>query len=97
MSQASSYPTCRLGLVVSRYNGVLDRGFSSCAAPAFCCGPGISNVFRYNMLPMDHREVIESKGATEIVSWFVQSRKAEVQELNSFWRLENIKGCKTLS
>ena len=68
-----SYLTHRLGLAVSRYKGVLDRGFGSCTVPAFCCGPGILNVCRYNTLPMEHREVVELKGTTEIVSGCVQS------------------------
>ena len=42
-SQALSYPTHRSGLTVSGYKGVLDRGFSSCAVPAFFHGPGILN------------------------------------------------------
>ena len=46
-------------------------------------------------LPMVHREVTESKGTVEIVSGFTQSQKTEVQELNSFQRLENIERCKT--
>ena len=27
--------------------GGMDSGFSSCAAPAFCCGPGILKIGRY--------------------------------------------------
>ena len=56
-SQALGYPTCRSGLVVLDTKGFLDRGFSSCAAPAFCCGPGISSCMQVYALPKDHREV----------------------------------------
>ena len=31
--------------------GGMDNGFSSCAAPAFCCGPGISNICRCMHFP----------------------------------------------
>ena len=27
--------------------GGMDSGFSLCAAPAFCCGPGISKIGKY--------------------------------------------------
>ena len=52
-SQALSYPTCRLGLVVLDMRGFLDRGFSSCAVPAFCHGPGISSCMQVYVLPKD--------------------------------------------
>ena len=55
-------------LTVSGYKGILDRGFSLCAVLAFYHSPGILNVCRYNTLPIDRREVIESKGTVEIVS-----------------------------
>ena len=74
-SQAPSYITHRLGLVVSGYKGDLDKGFSSCAAPAFRHSPGISSCMQVYSLPMDHREVAESKGAAEIVSGLVQSQQ----------------------
>ena len=63
-----SYPTHRSGLMASGYEGVLDRGFSLCTVLAFCCSPSISNVCKYNMLPMDQGEVVELKGTMEIVS-----------------------------
>ena len=59
------YPTCRLGLTVPDARGVLDRGFSSCAAPAFCCGPGILNCMQVYVLPMDHREVTDTHAVPE--------------------------------
>ena len=31
--------------------GGMDNGFSSCAAPAFCHGPGISDICRYLLVP----------------------------------------------
>ena len=31
--------------------GGMDNGFSSCTAPAFCRGPGISNICRYLRIP----------------------------------------------
>ena len=31
--------------------GGMDNGFSSCAAPAFCHGPGISDICRYMRVP----------------------------------------------
>ena len=71
------YPTCRSGLAGSGYKGVLDRGFSSCAVPAFCHGPGISSCMQVYVLLMVHREVAELKGTAEIVSRLVQSQKAE--------------------
>ena len=46
-------------------------------------------------LPMECREVAESKGTVEIVSRLTQSQRAEGQESNSFRRLENIKRSKT--
>ena len=57
-----------------------------------------SRYFKYMqvyVLPMECREVAESKGTTEIVSGFTWSWKAEVWESNSFWRLENIETCET--
>ena len=44
------------------------------------------------MLPMDCKEVTESKGTAEVASGLVQSRKAEDQELNSFQSLEISRG-----
>ena len=60
-SQALSYPTCRLGLVVLDMRGFLDRGFSSCAVPAFCHGPGISRDRRVYARPMSRWEAARSK------------------------------------
>ena len=68
MSQALSYLIHRLGLAVSAYERVLDRGFSSCAVPAFCCSPGNSNCMQVYALLTDRREVAESKGTMEVVS-----------------------------
>ena len=31
--------------------GGMDSGFSSCAVPAFCCGPGILNTGGYMRIP----------------------------------------------
>ena len=31
--------------------GGMDNGFNSCAAPAFCCSPGISNIGRCMHFP----------------------------------------------
>ena len=76
-SEPQCYLTHTLGLVVSGYEGVPDRGFSLCAVPAFCCGPGISNCMQVYALPTDHREVTESKGTMEIVSGLAQSQKVE--------------------
>ena len=48
------YPMQRLGLVGFNFPdamGGMDNGFSLCAALAFCCGPGISNIFRYMHVP----------------------------------------------
>ena len=57
----------RSGLTGSRYKGVLDKGFSSCAVPAFCHGPGILSCMQVYVLPMNCREVTESKGTMEIL------------------------------
>ena len=80
MSQALSYLTHRSGLAVSRYKGVLNRGFSSCAALAFCCSPGILSCVQVYALPKDCREVTELKGTTEIV---LGSCKVERQRIES--------------
>ena len=74
-SQALSYPMHRSGLVGSGYEGVLDRGFSSCAVLAFCCGPGISSCMQVYALPKDCREVAEVKGTMEIVFGLTRSQK----------------------
>ena len=63
----------------SGYKGVLDRGFSSCAAPAFCHGPGISSYMQVYALPMDCREVTESKGTTEIASRLTQVKRQRIE------------------
>ena len=60
-SQALGYPTPRSGLMVLDMKEFLDRGFSSCAAPAFCRGPGISSCMQVYGLPKDYREVAELK------------------------------------
>ena len=65
-------PTCRSGLTVSGYKGVLDRDFSLCAVPAFCCSPGISSCMQVYALPKNHREVAKSKGTAEIASGLTQ-------------------------
>ena len=74
-----SYPTHRLGLVVSGYKGVLDRGFSSCNVLAFCCSPGISSCMQVYALPKDCREVAELKGTVEIVSGLAQVEKLRIE------------------
>ena len=61
MSQALGYPTHRSGLVVLDTEAFLDRGFSSCAVPAFCHGPGILSCMQVYALPKNNREVAESK------------------------------------
>ena len=93
--QALSYPTHRWGLAVSRCKGVLDRGFSLCTVPTFCCSPGISSCMQVYVLPTDCREVAESNGTTEIVSGLAWSQKAEDRGSNSFGRPENIERCET--
>ena len=58
----------------------------------------LSRYFEYMQvyaLPTGRREVAESKGIMEIVSGFAQSRKAEVQESNSFQRPEIIRRWET--
>ena len=74
--------------------GVLDRGFSLCAAPAFCHGPGILSCMQVYVLPMDRKEVAESKGTAEVASRLARSQKAEDQELNSFQSPEISRGAR---
>ena len=88
-SQALSYPTRRSGLAGSEYKGVLDRGFSSCAVLAFCHSPGILSCMWVYALPMDHREVTESKGTTEVASGLceVERQRIESRIVSRGWKI----------